>query len=222
MTIPYLQRSLSESPKLQRSLLRACSHESWTVNYPGASVTSCSHDDLLSRGSELHCPGASSSKSDHDEFYLNSFSFYRNCYREWFQTRLPISCAFWNFFIGKFILNINNEHAQDYSCPGATFSFCSQGENAFCSPGVVQRVTRLSKLPRGNEKLMWTVTGVRPCTEAKLTPGSLSCPGAMSCPGIMWTGPKSFQFSLVTTLSRFWVSQGKEGLCAKQKSSRIS
>ena len=33
---------------------------------------------------------------------------------------------------------------------------------------------------------------------------------------------KSFQFSLVTTFSRFWVSQGKEGLCAKQKSSRIS
>ena len=33
---------------------------------------------------------------------------------------------------------------------------------------------------------------------------------------------KSFQFSLVTTLSRFWVSQGKESLCAKQKSSRIS
>ena len=29
-------------------------------------------------------------------------------------------------------------------------------------------------------------------------------------------------FSLVTTLSRFWVSQGKESLCAKQKSSRIS
>ena len=32
---------------------------------------------------------------------------------------------FWCFlvlFIGKFILNINNEHAQDYSCPGATFA----------------------------------------------------------------------------------------------------
>ena len=28
------------------------------------------------------------------------------------------------------------------------------------------------------------VTSVRPCTEAKLTPGSVSCPG------IMWTGPK--------------------------------
>ena len=32
----------------------------------------------------------------------------------------------------------------------------------------------------------------------------------------------SFQFSLVSTHSRFWVSQGKEGLCAKQKSSRVS
>ena len=104
---------------------------------------------------------------------------------------------FWSFlelFIEKFILNINNEHAQDYSCPGATFAFCSHGEKLPRQggwPGVVQRVTRLSKLPRGNEKLMWTVTGVRPCTEAKLTPGSVSCPGAMSCPGIMWTGPKT-------------------------------
>ena len=104
---------------------------------------------------------------------------------------------FWSFlelFIEKFILNINNEHAQDYSCPRATFAFCSHGEKLPRQggwPGVVQRVTRLSKLPRGNEKLMWTVTGVRPCTEAKLTPGSVSCPGAMSCPGIMWTGPKN-------------------------------
>ena len=28
----------------------------------------------------------------------------------------------------KFILNINNEHAQDYSCPWETFTFCSHGE----------------------------------------------------------------------------------------------
>ena len=39
---------------------------------PGASVTSRSRDDLLSRGNvapgQLHCPGASSSKSDHYEF----------------------------------------------------------------------------------------------------------------------------------------------------------
>ena len=52
--------------------LRACSHEPGTVNYPGASITSRSHDDLLSRGNvapgQLHCPGASSSSSDHYEF----------------------------------------------------------------------------------------------------------------------------------------------------------
>ena len=38
---------------------------------------------------------------------------------------------FWCFlelFIGKFIPNINNEHVQDYSYPGATFAFCSHGE----------------------------------------------------------------------------------------------
>ena len=103
--------------------------------------------------------------------------------------------CFWcvlELFIGKFIQNINNEHAQDYSCPGATFASCSHREKLPRQggfPGVVQRVTRLSKLPRGNEELMWTVTGVRPCTEAKFTPGLVSCPGAMSCPGIMWTGP---------------------------------
>ena len=108
-------------------------------------------------------------------------------------TRLQISGAFWNFLLEKFIPNIDNEHAQDYSCLGATFAFCSHGEKLPRQgglPGVVQRVTHLSKLSRGNEKLMWTVTGVRPCTEAKLTPGSVSCPGAMSCPGIMWTGPR--------------------------------
>ena len=60
-------------------------------------------------------------------------------------------------FLGKFILNINNEHAQDYSCPGGTFAFCLHGEKLPRQgglPGVVQRVTRLSELPRGNEKLM--------------------------------------------------------------------
>ena len=125
--------------------------------------------------------------------YLNSFSFYTNCYREWILNTFTYFWCFLELFYWKFILNINNEHAQDYSCPGATFAFCSHGETLPRQgglPGVVQRVTRLSKLPRGNEKLMWTVTGVRPCTEAKLTPGSVSCPGAMSCPGIMWTGPK--------------------------------
>ena len=53
-------------------LLRACSHEPGAVNYPGASVTSRSHDDLSSLGNvapgQLHCPGASSSSTDRYEF----------------------------------------------------------------------------------------------------------------------------------------------------------
>ena len=144
------------------------------------------------------CPGStslprvSSSLSDHYEFILIPLVFTQIVTENEFYTRLLISGAFWNFLLEKFIPNINNEHAQDYSCPGATFAFCSHGEKLPRQgglPGVVQRVTRLSKLPRGNDKLMWTVTSVKPCTESKLTPGSVSCPGAMSCPGIMWTGP---------------------------------
>ena len=69
-----------------------------------------------------------------------------------------ISGAFWNnFLLEKFIPDINNEHAQDYSCPGATFAFCSHGEKLPRQgglPGVVQQVTCLWKLPQGNEKLM--------------------------------------------------------------------
>ena len=158
----------------------------------GQGVTSRSHDDLLSRGNFIVIWSL--------RIYLNSFSFYTNCYREWILNRLTYFWCFLERFIEKFILNIINEHAQDYSCPGATFAFCSHGEKLPWKgglPGVVQRVTRLSKLPRGNEKLIWTVTGVRPCTEAKLTPGSVSCPGAMSCPWIMWTGPKCTNYTKV-------------------------
>ena len=32
------------------------------------------------------------------------------------------------FSVEKFIPNINNEHAQDNSCLGVTFAFCSHGE----------------------------------------------------------------------------------------------
>ena len=152
---------------------------------PGASVTSRSHD-LLSRGKFIVIWSL--------RIYPNSFSFYTDCYREWILNTFIYFWCFLKRFVEKFISNINNEHAQDYSCPGATFAFCSHGEKLSRQgglPGVGKRVTRLSKLPRGNEKLLWTVTGVRPCTEAKLTPRSVSCPGAMSCPGIMWTGPRN-------------------------------
>ena len=32
------------------------------------------------------------------------------------------------FIEPEFIISINNEHVQDYSCPGVTFAFCSNGE----------------------------------------------------------------------------------------------
>ena len=38
---------------------------------------------------------------------------------------------------------------------------------------------------------------------------------------IQWEFIKSSQFSLITTIALFWVSQGKKGLCAKQKSSTL-
>ena len=59
------------------NLLRACSHGPGTVNYPRVMIApgqalSRVHMFLLSRGNvalgQLHCPRASSSKSDHYEF----------------------------------------------------------------------------------------------------------------------------------------------------------
>ena len=78
---------------------------------------------------------------------------------------------FWCFLellIGKFISNINNEHAQDSSFPWASLAFCSHGEKLPRQgglPSVVQRVNSyrrqavhrgkvdpgVSELPRGNE-----------------------------------------------------------------------
>ena len=57
--------------------------------------------------------------------YLKSFNFYTNCYREWILNAFTYFWCFLELFIGKFIPHINNEHAQDYSCSGATFAFCS-------------------------------------------------------------------------------------------------
>ena len=54
----------------------------------------------------------------------------------------------------EFILNINNEHVQDYSCPGATFAFCSNGEKSPWQGRFLGVVQRVSKLPRGKEKFM--------------------------------------------------------------------
>ena len=75
------------------------------------------------------CPGASSTLSNHYEIYLNSFSFSTNCYKKWILNTFTYFWCFLEHFIGKFIPNINNEHAQDCSCPGKTFAFCSHGKS---------------------------------------------------------------------------------------------
>ena len=154
------------------------------------------HDNLLSQDNVVYCKFIVIWSQ---RIYLNFFSFYTVCFGEWILNTFTYFWCFLELFIEKFILNINNKHAQDYSWSGATFAFCSNGEKLPRQgglPGVVQGVTRLSKLPLDNEKLMWTVTDVGPCTEVKLTPGSVSWPWAMSCPGIMWTGPNNLQQSL--------------------------
>ena len=181
--------------------LWACSHEPGTMNYSGVMIAPgqplprvrmmifipgqcCPQSPLLPWGKFIDIWSL--------WIYLNSFSFYTNCCREWILNTFTYFWCFLALFIGEIILNISNDHAQGYSCPRATFAFCSHGEKLHRQgrlPSVIQRVTRLSKLPRDNEKLMWTVTGVKPCTEAKLTPRPVSFPRAMSCPGIMWTGP---------------------------------
>ena len=53
-------------------------------------------------------------------------------------------------------------------------------------PGQLLRSVHMKKSYLGKAGYpVLSVTGVRPCAEAKLIPGSVSCPGAMSCPGIM-------------------------------------
>ena len=89
---------------------------------------------------------------------------------------------FWCFlelFIEKFIPNINNEHAQDYSCPGATFAFCSHGEKLPRQgglPGVVQRATRLSKFAPGQRKTDVNIYRRQTMHRGKVDPGVSELP----------------------------------------------
>ena len=69
---------------------------------------------------------------------INSCSFYTNCYREWILNTFTYFWCCLELFIEKFILNINNEHAQAYSCPGVTFAFCSHGEKLPRQGGVTR------------------------------------------------------------------------------------
>ena len=158
--------------------LRACSHEPGTVNYPGIMIAPGQALPRV-RHMMICCPGEASTSLPWGKFIfiwslridLNSCIFYTNCYRELILNTFTYFWCFLELFIEKFIPNINNEHAQDYYCPGVTFAFCSHGEKLPRQgglPGVLQRVTcRLSKSPWGNEKLTWTVPGARPSTEAE-------------------------------------------------------
>ena len=137
---------------------RACSHELRTVNY--RRVMTAQGQALPRIHMMIRCPGATLPRVNFIAYiinfianiiwslqiYLNSFSFYTNCYRKWILNTFIYFWCFLELFIENFFENINKEHAQDYSCPGAIFAFCSHGEKL--------PVTRLSKLPRGNEKLM--------------------------------------------------------------------
>ena len=128
-------------------LVRACSHEPGTVNYP---------EVLIAPGQALprvhmiiSCPGATSLSSNYYEFIWIPLVLHKLLQRMSFKyvyLFLVLSGTF-------YFLNINNEHAQNYSCPGATFAFCSHGKmlpRQGGLPGVWQRVTQLLKLPRGN------------------------------------------------------------------------
>ena len=107
--------------------LTACSHEPGTVNYPGVMIAP---GQALPR---VHimicCPRATLPRVNFIApgqvqghliitNYLNSFSFYTDCYRELILNTFTYFWCFPELFIGKFIPNINNEHAQDYCCPG--------------------------------------------------------------------------------------------------------
>ena len=88
-------------------------------------------------------------------------------------------------FIVQFIRNINNEHVQDCSWPGASLAFCSHGKKLSRQGrllGVVQWVTGLSKLPQGNKKLMWTVTVFKTIYRGKGNPGVSELPWGNELP----------------------------------------
>ena len=124
---------------------------------PGLSVTLRSHDDLLSRGNNVIAPA----QAHHQLITMNLSEFvsflHKLLQRMNFMNTFTYFWCFLELFIGEFIPNINNEREQDYSCPGATFAFCSHGEKLPWQgrlPGIVQWVTCLWKLPPAKDKFM--------------------------------------------------------------------
>ena len=54
-------------------------------------------------------------------------------------------------FFGRFITNINNEHAQDYSCPGQLLRSVHMEKSYHGKAGYPVLYNGVSELPRGNE-----------------------------------------------------------------------
>ena len=127
--------------------LRACSHKSRTVNYPGVMIAPGQRYLAFTRWFVIpgqRFPGSTSLPRGKFivisslRIYLSSFSFYTNCYSEWILNMFAYFWCFMELSIEKFILNVNNEHTQDYSCPGATFAFCSHEEKVPRQGGQLQ------------------------------------------------------------------------------------
>ena len=76
----------------------------------------------------------------------------------------------------KFILNINNEHAQDYSCRGELLRSVHMEESYLSKAGLVQRVTRLSKLPRDNKNTSMHSYRRQTVHQSKVDPGVSELP----------------------------------------------
>ena len=122
----------------------------------GLSVTLRSHDDLLSLGNNVIALGQA-----HRQLITMNLSEFVSFLHKLLQRmnfiHVYLLWCFLELFIGEFIPIINNEREQDYSCPGATFAFCSHGEKLPWQgrlPGILQWVTPLSKLPRGKDKFI--------------------------------------------------------------------
>ena len=78
LSTPCNGRNIRWFLKVSNKQLRTCSHEPGTVNYPGVMIAPgqalprvhmmIRYPGAMFAPGQLHCPGASSSKSDHYEF----------------------------------------------------------------------------------------------------------------------------------------------------------
>ena len=108
-------------------------------------------------------------------------------------------CLFPELFIRNFFSNFNNEHAQDYSCPGATFVFCSHGAKLSQQGGITrcctmgnpplevapgQRKTHVNSYRHQTVHRSKVDPGVGELGPVHMIPGQLIAPGQLTDPGV--------------------------------------